>query len=105
LRLAGGRIHALVGPNGSGKSTLLRVVDGTVPQDAGVVAVGGRDVSLAPREERVRAGVVRTLQRTVVFPDLTVLEHVLAGAASSRAYGGAARALLATPRYRGEDRA
>src|SRR5699024_2810736 len=43
LRLAPGRVTALIGPNGSGKSTLLRAVAGLHP-------IGGGDVVLAPAD-------------------------------------------------------
>jgi ABC-type branched-subunit amino acid transport system ATPase component len=100
LSLAPGRVHALVGPNGSGKTTLLRLLAGDLDPDAGSVAIGGRDVTAVPEAGRVAAGVARTLQATTVFPDLTALEHAVAGTEVRRRDGGAIRTLLATPRAR-----
>jgi len=45
---------------------------------------------------------VRTLQATAVFPELTVLENVLAGGYVRRTDSGVGRTVLATPRARSE---
>jgi branched-chain amino acid transport system permease protein len=100
VELAPGRICALIGPNGSGKTTALRLLAGAVRADAGRVELGGTDVTGAPVAERARAGIVRTIQATAVFPELTALEHVVVGAFLRRRYAGFARTLLATPRAR-----
>jgi ABC-type branched-subunit amino acid transport system ATPase component len=100
LEARSGEIHALVGPNGSGKSTLLAILAGAVPADAGSVWMPGGEADT--QAGRVRAGVVRVLQRTAVFEDLTALQHVEAGSWIRRRSGGAIRAALATPRAREE---
>jgi branched-chain amino acid transport system permease protein len=102
LSLAPGAIAALIGPNGSGKTTALGVLAGAVRPDAGRVVLGERDVTAESVPERVRLGVVRTLQAPVAIPGLTVLDHALAGAAARARYGGFSRALGATPRQRTE---
>jgi branched-chain amino acid transport system permease protein len=99
-----GSIHAVVGPNGSGKTTLLRVVAGTVEPDDGTVLLGSTEVTSEPAERRARLGLVRTLQRTAIFAELTALQHVMAGATAGRESGGAFRTLFATPRSRAETR-
>ncbi len=45
LRLAAGRLHALVGPNGSGKSTFLKLIARQLVPDAGTIRLGDRDLS------------------------------------------------------------
>jgi ABC-type branched-subunit amino acid transport system ATPase component/ABC-type branched-subunit amino acid transport system permease subunit len=99
LTLRAGEVHALLGPNGSGKTTLLRALAGAVPADAGRVVVSGRDVSGLGQEDRVRAGVARTFQDTVLFPELTVREHVTVGA-RARVRSGVWRALAGAPSAR-----
>ncbi len=102
IEIRGGTVEALIGPNGSGKTTALRLLAGALAPDGGRVLWCGRDVSSLPVEERARAGIVRTLQATDVFPELTVLENVLVGAGLRRSFGGAARTLAATPKARAE---
>jgi Cu-processing system ATP-binding protein len=45
LRLARGRITAIVGPNGSGKTTLIKILLGLVRPDAGTVAIDDAHVT------------------------------------------------------------
>jgi ABC-type branched-subunit amino acid transport system ATPase component/ABC-type branched-subunit amino acid transport system permease subunit len=103
LTLRAGEVHALVGPNGSGKTTLLRVLAGAVAPDVGRIEAGGRDVTRTDQAARVRAGVARTFQDTVLFPGLTVADHVAVGARATER-PGAWRTLLALPSQRRERR-
>src|SRR3954453_1361770 len=99
LDLRAGEVHALIGPNGSGKSTALRVAGGVVAADVGEVLI--RSIA-APTgigaADRVRAGVARTLQRTVSLGDLAVPTQVAVGArARERTSQLGLRELLRTP--------
>jgi branched-chain amino acid transport system permease protein len=105
LAVARGEICALIGPNGSGKTTVLRLLGGTLPADGGRVVVSGDDVTIAPPREHALRGVVRTLQSTAAFAELTALENVLVGAGLRREHGGALQSLAATPLARAEDAA
>ncbi|HEX2172510.1 MAG TPA: ATP-binding cassette domain-containing protein [Dehalococcoidia bacterium] len=105
LRVEAGEVRGLIGPNGSGKTTLLRVLGGTLQPDTGQIAFAGQDVTESPTAERVRAGLVRTLQRVTLCPALRVRENVVVGAATRRRYGGGLRSLALTPLARAEDRA
>ncbi|HEX8100863.1 MAG TPA: branched-chain amino acid ABC transporter ATP-binding protein/permease [Actinomycetota bacterium] len=102
LHLTSGSAHALIGPNGSGKTTLLRLLGGTLRPDAGTIAFAGTDMTNTPTPERVRKGLVRTLQSVNVFPNLSVLENVLVGASARRRYAGGLRSLVLTPLARAE---
>jgi branched-chain amino acid transport system permease protein len=105
LEVPGGTVHALIGPNGSGKTTALRVLSGAIRPDGGAVVVGGDDLGDSGLHVRAARGIVGTLQATTVFPELTVLEHALVGAALHARHGSIARAVLATPKARAEARA
>ena len=102
LELRPGRIVALIGPNGSGKTTALRLLSGTLRPDSGGVTLDGLDVTTERTVARARRGLVRTLQSSAVFPDLTVLGNAVVGASLRRRYPGALRSLLATPKARRE---
>jgi ABC-type branched-subunit amino acid transport system ATPase component len=103
LELAPGEICALVGPNGSGKTTVLRLLAGVLHPDAGNVLLDGSDLAHTPPRERARRGVVRTLQGSAAFGDLTALENLTVGAGLRRVHGGAVRTAVATPRARAEE--
>ena len=102
LSIRQGEVRGLIGPNGSGKTTLLRVLGGTLEPDNGRIVFNGRDVTDDPIPGRVRAGLVRTLQRVNVVPSLSVRENVVVGATARRQHGGALRSLTLTPLARAE---
>ena len=72
-------IVGLVGPNGAGKTTLFGVLSGILTPTAGTVHLRGRDVSNQSTLARARGGLARTFQRTELFADLTVREHLVLG--------------------------
>jgi branched-chain amino acid transport system permease protein len=103
LELTPGEVCALVGPNGSGKTTVLRLLAGVHRPDAGSVLLDGVDLDDAPPRERARKGLVRTLQGSAAFAELTSLENLIVGAGLRRVRGGALRTAFATPLARAED--
>ncbi|QBC30262.1 ABC transporter ATP-binding protein [Pandoraea sp. XY-2] len=76
LSLPVGARHALIGPNGAGKSTLMNLLTGVLKPNAGVVRVGGTDVTSMPSHQRVKLGLARTFQLNTLFDTLTVAENV-----------------------------
>jgi branched-chain amino acid transport system permease protein len=102
LTVRAGEVHALVGPNGSGKSTALRVAAGAVRPQSGAVHVEGEVASpLDGASARVRRGVARTLQQTVMLGDLTARTQVaVAARAGDRLAHLGLREVLATPAAR-----
>jgi branched-chain amino acid transport system ATP-binding protein len=89
LDLEPGEIHALIGPNGAGKSTAIGLLHGTIPADAGSVAFAGRPLDGKGPAARARAGLARSYQRTAIFAELTVAEHLglAVRAARHRSFG------------------
>ena len=102
LDLRAGQVHALIGPNGSGKSTLLRVLAGDLAPDAGRIAVGGTVLPVrATPQDRVRAGVTGTPQRTALLEHTVPARQVAIGVrGGSRSRLGVVRHLLAVPSSR-----
>jgi len=103
LELGSGEICALIGPNGSGKTTVLRLLAGVLHPDAGRVFLDGADLADTPPRERARRGLVRTLQGSAAFADLTALENLVVGAGLRRVHGGTLRTAVATPLARAEE--
>jgi ABC-type lipoprotein export system ATPase subunit len=69
----------VMGPSGSGKSTLLHVLAGLLEPSAGVVSVGGEDVTRLPpavRAEWRRRSVGLVLQRDNLHPHLDAAENI-----------------------------
>jgi branched-chain amino acid transport system ATP-binding protein len=99
-----GGVTSLIGPNGAGKTTAFNVITGFQLPTSGRVTWDGRDVT-GWRPCRIAAlGLVRTFQKTSVFPALPVLENVLTGL-HLRGRTGLAAALLRRGRVAVEERA
>ncbi len=99
-----GTVLGLIGPNGAGKTTLFNVICGFVPPTVGQVCWQGQVLRRHAPHRLTRLGISRTLQGLGLFPHLTVLENVMAGATTT-ARAGFASALLGLPRSdRDEDR-
>ncbi len=76
LSVGEGEFVCFLGPSGCGKTTLLRIIAGLEQQNAGVVRMGGRDVSRLPPSER-NYGIV--FQSYALFPNLTVARNIAYG--------------------------
>ncbi len=74
--VAAGERRAVIGANGAGKTTLFNVITGDTPASAGRVRFFGEDVTALPPYERIRAGMRRTYQSSLLFRDLTVRDNL-----------------------------
>jgi ABC-2 type transport system ATP-binding protein len=72
LEVRPGECVALIGHNGSGKTTTLRLVAGLLEPSEGQVTVAGGDLG----EERSRAALSFVPDSPLLYPDLTVREHL-----------------------------
>ena len=79
LAVGPGEVVTLLGANGSGKSTTLRAISGLVRPARGRILLDGRDVTQAPADAIVAAGVSHVPEGREVFPEFTVLENLLVG--------------------------
>ncbi len=74
-----GEIHALVGENGAGKSTLIKVLTGVERQDAGTIALEGKEVLIRTPLHAQKLGISTVYQEINLCPNLTVAENILIG--------------------------
>ena len=74
--VAAGERRAVIGANGAGKTTLFNVITGDFPATAGRVIFFGDDITLQPPFERIRAGLRRTYQSSLLFRELTVRDNL-----------------------------
>jgi len=80
LSVGPGEIVTLLGANGAGKSTTLRAVSGLVRPTRGRIRYEGRDITQAPADTIVAAGVSHVPEGREIFPEFTVHENLLVGA-------------------------
>ena len=77
--------RAVIGPNGAGKTTLFNVITGQLVPSAGRVVFAGQSLAGLPPHAVARRGISRSIQRTNLFPRLTVIENLrLAAGADGR---------------------
>lgn len=85
LTVRPGERHAVLGSNGAGKTTLFNCITGDLPSTVGSIRFFGEDITAFPAHERIRRGLRRTYQISLLFTGLTVLDNVyLAAAGVSR---------------------
>ncbi len=71
-----GQRRAVLGANGAGKTTLFNAITGDFPATSGMVRFFDEDVSDLPPYERIRRGLRRTYQSSLLFRDLTVRDNL-----------------------------
>ena len=76
LTVAPGERRAVLGSNGAGKTTLFNAITGDFPPTTGRVRLFGEDVTDLPVHERIRRGLRRTYQISLLFDGLTVFDNV-----------------------------
>jgi len=80
LHVTDGEAVCIIGPNGAGKSTILKALTGYLPCWDGSVRFKGADITGVPTHELIARGISIVPQGRVVFPDMTVSEHLDLGA-------------------------
>jgi len=80
LEVAPGSITCLLGPNGAGKTTLMLTVAGVLRPRKGSILFGERDLTGLRPHAIVSAGIALVPENRLVFPHMTVLENLQAGA-------------------------
>ena len=82
LTVRANQIVGVIGPNGAGKTTLFNAVSRFVTPVAGTITYKGQSLLGLPTWRLAHMGIARTLQGLGLWPTLTVLENVVAGAPS-----------------------
>lgn len=81
VKMAAGRICALIGRNGSGKTTLMRCINGILKPLAGTISISGREISSMKRDEIAR--LISLVPQGNYSPfQFSCLEIILMGGAS-----------------------
>jgi branched-chain amino acid transport system ATP-binding protein len=80
LTVRANQIVGVIGPNGAGKTTLFNAISRFVTPVAGTIAYNQRSLLELPAWRLAHLGIARTLQGLGLWPTLTVLENVVAGA-------------------------
>jgi branched-chain amino acid transport system ATP-binding protein len=74
-----GSITSVIGPNGAGKTTAFNAITGYLRPTGGRITYEGAALTGLRPSAIARRGIVRTFQRTSVFPSLSVEDNVLTG--------------------------
>jgi len=80
LEVQPGSITCLLGPNGAGKTTLLFSLAGVLRPRAGSVRFSGKDITGRAPHAIVASGIALVPENRLVFPHMSVLENLRAGA-------------------------
>jgi len=75
-----GKIVTLIGANGAGKSSTLRTISGLVKPSSGSINFMGEELVGKDQASIVKSGITLVPEGRRIFPDLTVLENLKAGA-------------------------
>jgi branched-chain amino acid transport system ATP-binding protein len=80
LDVAAGSITCLLGPNGAGKTTLMMTLAGVLRPKRGSIRFQDRELSGLQPDAIVLRGIALVPENRLVFPAMTVLENLHAGA-------------------------
>jgi branched-chain amino acid transport system ATP-binding protein len=86
IQVGAGERVGLFGPNGHGKTTLLRTISGLITPTAGRIVFQDEEIVSLPPRAIVSKGLIHVSQGNTLFPRMTILENLMLGAYSSRAW-------------------
>jgi len=79
LEVREGEVLSLIGPNGAGKTTAFNAISGYLRPSGGEVLFNGKNIVGKNTNDIAALGLVRTFQKTSVFPNRSALENILIG--------------------------
>jgi branched-chain amino acid transport system ATP-binding protein len=103
MQVPRGALYGLIGPNGAGKTTIFNLLTGVYTATEGEILFNGQRVIGRKPHEITGLGIARTFQNIRLFPDLSVLENVMA-AHHLRSRQTLADAVIGTARHHDEER-
>jgi branched-chain amino acid transport system ATP-binding protein len=80
-----GEIVSLIGANGAGKSTILNTIMGLTHPKTGSIEFDGRRIERLETHDIIPLGLALVPEGRRIFPELSVLENLLAGSYTRRA--------------------
>jgi branched-chain amino acid transport system ATP-binding protein len=80
LDVGEGKITCLLGPNGAGKTTLMMTTAGILKPRRGSIRFRGDEIAGAQPHAIVSKGIALVPENRLVFPQMTVIENLQAGA-------------------------
>lgn len=80
LRVDAGDYVAVLGANGAGKTTLLKAISGTVKVHSGMLRFEGQDLRTRAPHNIPALGIAHVPEGRQIFPALSVLDNLMAGA-------------------------
>jgi branched-chain amino acid transport system ATP-binding protein len=80
LEVAEGSITCLLGPNGAGKTTLMMSIAGVLKPKRGSIRFAGEEIAGLKPDRIVSRGLALVPENRLVFPSMTVLDNLRAGA-------------------------
>ena len=86
LKVEDGKFISLVGSNGAGKTTILNTVIGMLHPSVGSITLNDKRIDQLPSTRIVDLGVALVPEIKAIFPQMTVLENLLVGAGTRRAW-------------------
>jgi branched-chain amino acid transport system ATP-binding protein len=102
MQVPRGALYGLIGPNGAGKTTVFNLLTGVYSTTEGDIVFNGGRINGKKPHEITGLGIARTFQNIRLFPDLTVLENVMA-AHHLRSRQTLADAVIGTSRHHDEE--
>jgi len=80
LEVAEGGITCLLGPNGAGKTTLMYSIAGILKPRRGSIRLRGEEIAGRAPHEVVSRGIALVPENRLVFPSMSVIDNLEAGA-------------------------
>ena len=78
LEVQAGEVVTLLGRNGMGKSTTIQSIMGITPPKSGSISFEGQEIGKLPSSKIARLGLGLVPEGRQIFPNLTVLENLIA---------------------------